>query len=278
MQYAIIVKQCGSEGSDDTEPAVRRAADGVHPLESGREENVIPKIIHYCWFGRGEKSEKMRRCMASWQKYCPDYRIVEWNEDNFDVEQNGYTRMCLREKKYAFLSDYVRLAVVAEHGGIYLDTDVELLRAPDLLLAEKAFWGFETLDAVNSGLGFGSEAHGQAVEAMLREYDPLLDGKHGTIGCPRLNTSALVKLGLRPDGTMQHVAEALICPGDWFNPYDSATGRLNITKNTISIHWYSASWMSRGQRLRCAIGRPLHRLFGVDFFRRVQTWGRKSES
>ena len=91
---------------------------------------MIPKTIHYCWFGRGEKPALARRCIASWRAFCPDYEIVEWNEDNFDVTQNGYTRWCYENRKFAFLSDYVRLAVVAEHGGLYFDTDVELLRSP----------------------------------------------------------------------------------------------------------------------------------------------------
>ena len=145
---------------------------------------MIPKTIHYCWFGRGPKPKLAQKCIASWKKYCPDYEIIEWNEDNFDVNMNGYTRMCIAEKKYAFLSDYARLVVVAEHGGIYFDTDVELIRSPDELLTHSAFWGFETPEFVASGLGFGSIAHGIAIEAMRNEYAPLLDGKHGVVGCP----------------------------------------------------------------------------------------------
>ena len=121
---------------------------------------MIPKVIHYCWFGRGEKPKLAQKCIASWKKFCPDYEIIEWNEDNFDVNMNGYTRMCYEQKKYAFLSDYARLLVVAEHGGIYFDTDVELLVSPDFLLEHEAFWGFETPEYVASGLGFGSVAHG----------------------------------------------------------------------------------------------------------------------
>lgn len=231
---------------------------------------MIPKKIHYCWFGKGPKPRLAEKCIASWKKYCPDYEIIEWNEENFDVNRNGYTRMCIQQKKYAFLSDYVRLLVVAEHGGVYFDTDVELLRPIDHLLENRAFFGFETPEYVASGLGFGSEAHGTAIEAMLREYDFLLSGTEGTRGCPRLNTAALQKLGLKPDGSLQNVAEALILPVDYFNPYEASTGRLRKTKNTCSIHWYSAAWMSRGKRLRSAIMKPLHRIFGVDAFRRFR--------
>lgn len=231
---------------------------------------MIPKIIHYCWFGRNEKSKLAKRCIASWEKYCPDYEIIEWNEDNFDINMNEYTRMCYEQKKYAFLSDYARLIVVAQHGGLYFDTDVELIKSPDALLQSEAFFGFETPEYVASGLGFGSVANGAAIQAMLAEYDPLLDGMHGTIGCPRLNTRALIRLGLRQDGSLQKIDETVIYPSSYFNPYESTTGRLQKTSETISIHWYSAAWMSKKQRLRCRIGRPLHRLFGVNAFKRFR--------
>lgn len=228
---------------------------------------MIPKIIHYCWFGGNPKPKMAEKCIESWKKYCPDWQIIEWNEQNFDVNRNGYTKMCIEQRKFAFLSDYVRLFVVAEHGGVYFDTDVEVIRNLEPLLENEAFFGFETPEFVASGLGFGSVAHGTAVEAMLREYDVLLDGTKGVIGCPRLNTAALEKLGLVRDGSMQTVAGAKILPIEYLNPYESNTGRLNKTRNTYSIHWYSASWMSWKKRLRAAITKPFHRIFGVDCFR-----------
>lgn len=228
---------------------------------------MIPKIIHYCWFGRGEKPKLTQKCIASWKKHCPDFEIIEWNEDNFDVNMNGYTRMCYRQKKYAFLSDYARLRVVSEHGGVYFDTDVELLRPIEHLMNCDAFFGFETPEFIASGLGFGSIPHGTAIESMLSEYDTYLDGEHGTAGCPILNTSALVKLGLKRDGSFQDLSGTIALPVDYLNPYESNTGRLNKTANTVSIHWYSASWMSRKQLMRQRITRPLHRIFGTDCFK-----------
>lgn len=228
---------------------------------------MIPKIIHYCWFGRNPKPRLAERCIASWKKYCPDYKIIEWNEDNFDVHMNGYTEYCYENKKWAFLSDYVRLAVVSEHGGLYFDTDVELIKSPEKLTEHEAFFGFETSEYVASGLGFGSVSHGAAIELMISEYDELLDGLHGVTGCPRLNTSALLKLGLKQDGTYQNLSDTVVLPSDYLNPYESSTGRLNITENTISIHWYSASWMTRKQLVRQKITRPLHRIFGTDCFK-----------
>ena len=231
---------------------------------------MIPKKIHYCWFGRGEKPKLAKKCLASWRKYCPDYEIIEWNEDNFDVYMNGYTKMCYEEKLYAFLSDYVRLLVVSEHGGLYFDTDVELTKSPDELLESNGFFGFENSEYVNTGLGFGSIAHGVVVEAMLKEYLSLLDGTKGTIGCPRLNTKALVSLGLVQNGMMQNVQNSIIYPVQVFNPYDSATGRLNKSCQTISIHWYAATWMSKWQKMRSMITKPLHRIFGVESFERFK--------
>ena len=228
---------------------------------------MIPKKIHYCWFGGNPKPKLAEKCITSWEKYCPGWEIIEWNESNFDVNQNSYTRMCIEQKKYAFLSDYVRLKVVAEQGGVYFDTDVELLRPIDELLENDAFFGFETPEFVNSGQGFGSAAHGTVIEAMLREYDFLLEGTQGVRGCPILNTAALEKLGLVRDGSRQTVAGALILPVEYLNPYESSTGRLNKTKNTYSVHWYNASWMTRTQRLRSAMIRPLHWIFGEDCFK-----------
>ena len=227
---------------------------------------MIPKTIHYCWFGRGEKPKLAEKCIASWKKYCPDYEIIEWNEDNFDVYMNGYTRMCYEQKKYAFLSDYVRLLVVAEHGGIYFDTDVELLKSVDPLLEHPAWFGFENLQFVATGLGFGAEAGNPVVRAMLAEYAPLLEGDQGVIGCPTLNTRALVKHGLKLDGTYQALEHAVVYPVEYFNPYDDPTGRLNKTKNTYSVHWYAKSWLSKGAILRSTITKPFHRLFGTNCF------------
>ena len=164
---------------------------------------MIPEKIHYCWFGKGKKSRLALKCIESWHQYCPDYEMIEWNEENFDIDMNGYTRMCYAEKKYAYLSDYVRLWAVEKYGGIYLDTDVEVIRPLEKLLQEDAYFGFENKRYVNTGLGFGSAAHGAVVQAMLKEYDVLLDGKNGVRMCPELNTKALTALGLKQNGQKQ---------------------------------------------------------------------------
>ena len=221
---------------------------------------MIPKIIHYCWFGHGKLNEKAQKCIASWKKYCPDYQIIEWNEDNYDVTQNEYTAYLYQEKKFAFLSDYVRLQKVYECGGIYFDVDVEVIRTFDTLLQESAFFGFETDDFVNTGLGFGAEKGNPIVEKMLDEYLPYLDGKHGYKGCPQLNTKALEHFGFQRNGTLQKLQYGTVFPTDYFNPYDDPTGILDVTANTYSIHWYAKSWMKKSKVIRSILTKPLHRL------------------
>lgn len=235
---------------------------------------MIPKMIHYCWFGRGEKPKLAQKCIASWKKHCPDYEIVEWNEEKFDFSTHSYARFCYEQKKWAFLSDYIRLVVVEQHGGIYFDTDVELLKNLDSLLNHKAFYGFENNSHVNTGQGFGSEAHHSTIQAMLEQYQKLKQDEQGAypiIGCPILNTRALVPLGLELNGQRQNVGGAEIYPAEYFNPYESSTGRLYETKNTVSVHWYSGSWMSKKSILRSKITKPFHRLFGENCFRFIKS-------
>lgn len=230
---------------------------------------MIPKKIHYCWFGRNELPAKAKKCIASWRKYCPDYEIVEWNEDNFDLESNAYIRYCYQNKRWAFLSDLARLMIVEKHGGIYFDTDVELIAPIDHLLEHEAFFGFESKGVVNTGLGFGAMAGHLAVKAMIDEYAGFCP-KEGEdfrfIGCPALNTKALLQLGLEPNGKQQCVQGAVILPVDYMNPYDDPTGRLVKTENTVSIHWYTKSALSKKAIIRSKLTRPFHRIFGTDCF------------
>ena len=119
---------------------------------------AIPKVIHYCWFGHNPKPEQALSCIASWKEKCPDYQIIEWNEDNYDISSAPlYVRQAYQEKKWAFVTDYVRLQVVFENGGIYLDTDVELKKSLNALLGYRAYFGFEDATYINTGLGFGAK-------------------------------------------------------------------------------------------------------------------------
>ena len=153
--------------------------------------------------------------------------------------------------------------------SLILDTDVELLRSPDTLLTYNAWYGFENETCVNTGQGFGAEACHPTVDAMLQQYHDLqadANGNFSPTACPALNTAALLPMGLIPNGKLQTVAGALILPADYLNPYDNATGQLAVTSNTISIHHYAKSWISPWMRLRSALTRPLHRIFGKNCF------------
>ena len=229
---------------------------------------MIPKKIHYCWFGQGKLSSKARKCIQSWKKYCPDYEIIEWNENNFNVNQNEYTKKVYREKKYAFLSDYARLKIIYEQGGIYLDVDVEVVKSFDDLLSNKAYFGFESNEYANTGAGFGAEKGNRAVKILLEQYDQLLDGTKDVIGCPILNTQGLVQFGLKLNGEWQELEDCIVYSSDYFNPYDDPTGRLNKTKNTYSIHWYAKSWLDKKTIIRSKLTKPLHRIFGTDFLKK----------
>ena len=234
---------------------------------------MIPKIIHYCWFGNNEKPAKAKKCIESWKRSCPTYQIIEWNESNFDISRHPYLEWCHNNGKWAYLSDFARLLIIRENGGIYFDTDVELLKSPDHLLCNEAFFGFENEKNVATGLGFGAIPNHKTVNAMIQEYTSLLpdeEGNYPLVTCPALNTKALLSFALQLNGKEQMVEGARILPVDYMNPYDDPTGRLNITDNTFSIHWYSKSWMSKKKVLRSKLTKPFHRIFGVNCFEGIK--------
>jgi len=231
---------------------------------------MIPKVIHYCWFGRGKKPKLAKKCIESWKKYCPDYKIIEWNEDNFDLDKYEYARYMYDNKKYAFLSDFVRLQVIYENGGVYFDTDVEVLKPIDELLENRAFIGFENDRFVNSGQGFGAEKGNSAVKLMLEEYNYFPDSfePNRPVACPDLNTYGILKCGLIKNGSFQKLQDIAVYPKEYFNPYDNVLNKLDVTENTYTIHWYSGSWISKGQKLRTFLLRPIHRVLGKNIFKR----------
>jgi len=234
---------------------------------------MIPKTIHYCWFGRGKLTRKMEKCIASWRRFCPDYEVKEWNEDNFDIEKYPYTKYCYENKKWAFLSDFCRLIIIYDQGGIYFDTDVEVIQSFDKLLKADAFFGFENDEFIATGLGFGAIKGHKTIRLMIDEYlnmAPNDDGAYELLPCPRLNTIALSKFGVTINGTGQRLGGVVILPREYMNPYDDATGVLKKTKRTVSIHWYSKSWISKRSVIRSKLTKPFHRLFGVDCFKRFR--------
>lgn len=225
---------------------------------------MIPKIIHYCWFGRGEKPELAKKCIASWKKFCPDFEICEWNEDNCDYLAMPFMAEAYAAKKYAFVSDVMRLIVLEQYGGVYFDTDVEVVRDISPLLNDEGFIGFENNRFVNSGQVMAAVPHQPIVQAMIDEYKKLHymqpDSSVMPVGCPRLNSDVLERFGLIRNGQEQIVAGIHVYPDDYFNPMDSTTGKLTKTENTYSIHWYSMSWLPKRTQMKAKLGRIVRRI------------------
>lgn len=229
---------------------------------------MIPKIIHYCWFGKGEKPDSVKKCIESWKTFCPDFEICEWNEDNCDYLAMPFTAEAYAAKKYAFVSDVFRLIALERCGGVYFDTDVELIRSITPLLNDEGFIGFENDSFVNSGQGIASVSHHPVVQAMIEEYGKLhflnADGSINAVGCPHINTEVLERFGLVKNGREQLISGFRIYPADFFNPMDSTTGKLNITANTYSIHRYSMSWLPPHLRLKTKLGRLIRSVINID--------------
>ena len=221
---------------------------------------MIPKIIHYCWFGRGPLPELAQKCIASWKKYLPDYEIKEWNEDNFDVNIIPYTAEAYQAKKYAFVSDYARFWILYKYGGIYFDTDVEVIRPIDDIVERGNFMGFETdpklqlkEDAseasVNPGLGMGVAPGLGLIKKMLDFYE----GKHfkfipdgiGQLTIVHIATEVLNQAGLKQQPGIQLVNDVWIYPTEYFCPINLKTGCIHIEANTRTIHHYAGTWQDK---------------------------------
>ena len=231
----------------------------------------IPKIIHYCWFGRGDMPKSAKKCIASWKRFCPGFEIVCHNDDNFDLNGNAYANEAYKAEKWAFVSDYARLKVIYEIGGIYLDTDVELIKPLEPLLETSAYMGFEHGDAVATGLGFAAEPGNKVVGEMLKDYENIHflqpDGTFDLTPCPKRNTDTLKRLGMVIKNEKQIFMDMTFLPSDYLCPMNYYTGKTEITENTYSLHHYSASWTSkvskRTTKIKRIIGTRLYdKLYG----------------
>ncbi len=221
-------------------------------------EQQIPKKIHYFWFGGAEKPAKVLRCIDSWKKSCPDFEIKEWNENNYDIHKHPFMEKAFNDKKWAFVSDYARLDILIQYGGIYLDTDVEVIKDLTPLCDNQAYFGFETPFVIGDGQGFGGIPDFPIFKEMLLEYDNLNE----YIESPKLRTRVLERYGLKLDGSRQHVAGIEIYPIDFFCPKSWSTGKLKITDNTFSIHHFNESWKGKGAYKYTALMRFLNRILG----------------
>jgi mannosyltransferase OCH1-like enzyme len=216
---------------------------------------MIPKKIHYCWFGRGKMPELAYKCIDSWKKYLPDYEIKEWNEDNFDLDLYPYTREAYDSRKFAFVTDVVRLYALYHEGGIYMDTDVEVVRSLDKFLHHTAFSGFEDDHNIPTGI-MASEKGGQWAKENLEYYNNLHfisgDGVMDMTTNVQIITKIMLPYGLKQDNTFQDFPQLItFYPKDYFCPKNHETLEVAITNNTYTIHHFNGSWLPKNiQRKR----------------------------
>jgi hypothetical protein len=215
---------------------------------------MIPKTIHYIWFGRNPLPPLAQKCIKSWKKYCKGYSIVEWNEDNFDISKTPpYVQQAYEAKKWAFVSDYVRLYVLYTYGGIYMDTDVEVIRPLDCFLNHKAFSGFENETMIPTGIMAAEKEHPLFGE-WLQEYDHkkflLEDGTLNLETNVVAITRSMKKYGMQLNNTLQTIRDCTFYPKDYFCPKDLGTDKIKLTKNSHTIHHFNASWLSKEQKLQ----------------------------
>ena len=210
---------------------------------------MIPKVIHYCWFGGNPLPNDAIKCIESWKKFFPEYEIKEWNESNFDISCCDYVKEAYASKKWAFVSDYARFVILYNEGGLYFDTDVEVIRPFDSIIKNGPFMGKEAslrgeiLTAPGLGLAAvpGLPFYKEIIDYYQTKHDEV-DEK--TTVCNHI-TSLLKGHGYLGNNEVEQIAGMVIYPPEYFCPKNYYTGELNITSNTYSIHHYSATWYSK---------------------------------
>lgn len=227
---------------------------------------MIPKILHYCWFGNGELPELALNCIASWRKYLPEYEIMVWNEEKFDANQYRFASEAYHEKKFAFVADVCRLHALKSMGGIYLDTDVEFLRPLDTsVLQDKAFTGFEDNLLLSSAI-MGSEKDGKWINDLLLHYQNrsfyLEDGSLDVNPNTEIITAFMkANKGVQINNIFQKIEQyCTIYPSDFFSPKSWKTLKINSTKNTYCIHHFAGSWLHNDKM--SSVGRFANKLLG----------------
>ncbi len=240
---------------------------------------MIPKVIHYCWFGEKPLPKSARKCIDSWEKYFPGYEIKEWNESNYDVRKIPYIAEAYDANKYAFVSDYARFDILFDFGGMYFDTDVEVIRSFNDIIERGPFMGCEIDGGISDicvapGLGMGAIPSMDIYKEILDYYHTQhflnSNGELNTETVVRKTTRVLNEHGLKNIEGIQNVSGINIYPKEYFNPLKDSTGMLCITDNTRSIHWYAKSWLDTRSRYRSMLTRPFHRLFGDDCFKKLK--------
>lgn len=214
---------------------------------------MIPKIIHYCWFGHGKMPKLAEMCIASWKKFLPEYEIREWNEENFNLDLYPYAREAYDNRKFAFVTDVVRLYALREVGGVYFDTDVEVLAPLDPFLGHTAFSGFEDEENIPTGI-MASEKNGRWVTELLDYYNDrhfvLPDGSFDITTNVRTITNITKRHGLKRNNSFQDMQDYVtLYPKDYFCPKSHIDGDIHLTNNTVCIHHFAGSWLPKEQKL-----------------------------
>jgi hypothetical protein len=236
--------------------------------------NRIPKIIHYCWFGRGEKPEIVKKCMDSWEKALPEYKIIEWNETNFDIHINAYVQEAYQAKKYAFVSDYVRVYALYHIGGIYLDTDVEVYKNFYDLLHHESFWGFEQENFIATST-IGAAKGNPLIKSFLDSYQEKSfknkDGSNNELTNVAIITELLKGKGLKLDNSYQELPGiGAFYPQTYFSPYDYINCRKLITENTYTMHHFYKSWLPPKTRMKGYVKLSLAKIIGGNNIARIR--------
>lgn len=211
---------------------------------------MIPKKIHYCWFGGNPLPEDAKRYIESWKKYCPDYEIIEWNEQTFDVNAVPYVREALESKKWAFITDYVRLWAIYNYGGIYMDTDVEVLKPLDQFLKHHAFSGFECSCAIPTGIMAGEQGNrwfklqlDYYTDRHFKKEDGSLDLTTNVVTITDITKKNYPKIEL--NNSYQDIGDVVFYPSEYFCPMTPDTHELVLTNNTVAIHHFAGSWLPK---------------------------------
>lgn len=231
----------------------------------------IPKIIHYFWFGKKELPEIFYKCIESWKKYCPDYEIKLWTEENFDVNIAPYCKQAYEKQKYAYVSDYARLYTLYNYGGIYLDIDAEILKSLDTLLTNECFMGFEDRGQVAPGLIIGSTKNNETIEEILNIYDRFERFPSKKHDICVITTNYLIKnKKLQIDDKIQKLEGITIYPKEYFCACDWITKETNITESTYCVHHYIGSWMNKKEKIKNVVRKETYKILGKDRYNKYR--------
>lgn len=234
----------------------------------------IPKLIHYCWFGEKEKPEIINKCIDSWKDHLSDYEIIEWNDNNFDVNSSLYVREAFESKKYAFVSDFVRVHVLYNFGGVYLDTDVEVFKSFNAFLHHDSFWGFEQENYIATST-IGAAKGNRLMKIFLDSYKEKSfirnDGSYDDLTNVSIVTEILKDIGVKANGEYQEIdGLGAFYPQTYFSPFDYINCRKLITENTYAMHHFYKSWLPQNARIKNSLKIIASKVIGGENIARIR--------